>query len=868
MTEKEVGVIGGLTAGLQSSLKLAGAERVIEIDDEKNKDVSKITHLIVTKMVTDPELKEIVQKRIADASMPTLVLGMDILRDMVPTIGVEIVDITPNQHSHKWLSLESDTRCKFVKSGDAYFTSASKKCFRAIPLGWVASWTTATCNSIIASLENGPICALQLQPELSSTFGRTILSRWLKYSPLADTVTDKDKTIHISSLVSVSQEGASVGTSDIIPAANIASCDLPAAWEACGSDTIVVLGDADSERNVTLIGEACTSKCAIPVLTQVHSLESAEAQLNSGISRVIVDISDEASQTVIQGLDNRSLLCLLSVTVTSAGWKIGDKDPISIHHVKQVLEAAPSGCGIMLFMSCDSNTDSNIVADDINALCQSHEEVWVSTQTMPVAMMISLAEKCSASNFVRFPLEGGAPPAKVKGSLLTSKINTRVHPSGMQYGSTNLQCVIPSLAVTNGLVDGKNVIKSVEDHSVVGEVAVIDVDASIGLNSGTREIMKSLFKKHHIRFGGGIKKVEDAQTILNDGAAKVIIGSMASREFLSALPRERVVVAIDAIFHPGSDNEVGVWKTSQGNPISKVISDLCDTAGHFQVTFAEPQSPGLDLALVMKLVAVCKASKATLTVAGPINTEQEIAVLDEMGIECLIPSNILTGVDNEGIEKGKLPLSAAITSIIKTDRIDGLYPTVVVDSNNGRALGMCYSNIKSIQEAVRRKRGIYWSRTRGLWVKGESSGDVQQLVSITTDCDRDCLMFTVKQSGSGFCHRHQQSCFGPATGFDKLIQTLQQRKAAAPAGSYTKRLFEDPALLKAKLLEEATELIESPNADNCAFEAADVIYFALVRCVIMGVDLLDIQRCLDWKSNKIHRRPGNAKPQFEQKKPE
>ena len=851
MTSREVGVIGTLTTGLTSGLKLAGAEEVVEIEDSSN--LSEISHLIVAKKVTNSETRDAIKKRIEEGSKPTLILGMGTLRDIIQNIGVETVAINEQQHSHKWLSIEADTRCRFVKSGDAYFTSPTKECLRAIPLGWSATWTTADNKNIIGSLEKGPVCALQFQPELSSSFGRAVLSRWLKYSPLPDVSVKKDKTVHVSSLVSVSQEGASVGTADSIPAANIASCDLPSAWEACGSDHIVILGtDLSSQDNINQIAEACSAKCAIPVLTQAYSLESAEKQLELGVSRVIINQSTDNFQKIITELDSRSVLCLIDVLITSSGWKVGDKDDISPQNVKQLIGSTPSNCGIMLNISCTDDSLAGSISEGISTLHETHNEIWIATQTIKVSTMISLAEQCPASNFVRFPLECGAPPAKVKGSLLTSRINTRVNPSGMQYSSTNIHCVIPSLAVTNGLVDGKNVIKSIEDHAVVGEVAVIDVDASLGLNSGTREIMKSLFKKHQIRFGGGIKKIEDAQNILNDGASKVIIGSMATRDFLSALPRERVIVAIDAIFHSGNENEVGVWKTSQGNPISKVISDLCDTAGHFQVTFVEPQSPGLDLALVMKLVAVCKASKASLTVAGPINNEQEIAVLDEMGIECLIPSNILTGVESDGvIEKGKLPLSAAVTAIIKTDRVDGLYPTVVVDNNNGRALGMCYSNIKSIQEAIRRKRGIYWSRTRGLWVKGESSGDVQQLVSITLDCDRDCLMFTVKQTGSGFCHRHQQSCFGPATGFDKLIQTLQQRKAAAPAGSYTKRLFEDPALLKAKLLEEATELIESPNADNCAFEAADVIYFAFVRCVIMGVDLIDVQRCLDWKANKV-----------------
>jgi phosphoribosyl-ATP pyrophosphohydrolase/phosphoribosyl-AMP cyclohydrolase/histidinol dehydrogenase len=91
------------------------------------------------------------------------------------------------------------------------------------------------------------------------------------------------------------------------------------------------------------------------------------------------------------------------------------------------------------------------------------------------------------------------------------------------------------------------------------------------------------------------------------------------------------------------------------------------------------------------------------------------------------------------------------------------------------------------------------------------------------------------------------------------METLVSRKSSAPAGSYTKRLFEDPVLLKAKIMEEAQELCDADSHNDIAFEAADLIFFALAKCVGAGVSLEDIGNQLDRKSKKVFRRPGDAK---------
>jgi phosphoribosyl-ATP pyrophosphohydrolase/phosphoribosyl-AMP cyclohydrolase/histidinol dehydrogenase len=133
---------------------------------------------------------------------------------------------------------------------------------------------------------------------------------------------------------------------------------------------------------------------------------------------------------------------------------------------------------------------------------------------------------------------------------------------------------------------------------------------------------------------------------------------------------------------------------------------------------------------------------------------------------------------------------------------------------------------------------------------------------MSLDCDSDCLQFVVRQKGRGFCHLATPTCFGEYRGLSKLQKTLQSRKETAPEGSYTARLFNDEQLLRAKILEEATELCDATTKEHIAFEAADLFYFALTKCVAAGVSLEDVERNLDAKSIKVKRRQGDAKPEF------
>ena len=211
-----------------------------------------------------------------------------------------------------------------------------------------------------------------------------------------------------------------------------------------------------------------------------------------------------------------------------------------------------------------------------------------------------------------------------------------------------------------------------------------------------------------------------------------------------------------------------------------------------------------------------------------------------------------------------LRLDELLVASLKTDRPDRLYTTLVSD-RRGTSLGLVYSSLESIRESIETGRGVYQSRNRGLWRKGETSGDIQELVRISKDCDSDALIFTVDQKGDGFCHLKTATCFGDYSGLSRLEKTLVSRKQSALQGSYTSRLFNDSTLLQAKIMEEANELCEANKPEDIAAEAADLIYFALTKCVSAGVSLVDIEKNLDLKSLRLLRRQGDAKPQWENK---
>lgn len=388
-----------------------------------------------------------------------------------------------------------------------------------------------------------------------------------------------------------------------------------------------------------------------------------------------------------------------------------------------------------------------------------------------------------------------------------------------------------------------------ESFALAGEVAVIDLDAAMGTGSNAA-LVEGLVKQGKCRVGGGIRDEVAARKWLDAGARKVIVGTAATPELLSRLPRERVMAAVDSV---NGRVVVKGWKEGTGELATDVIRRLAPFVGGFLVTCIEREGRlgGLDWEQVESVIAA--AGDVRVTIAGGVTSAADVKRLDDMGADAQVGMALYTQ---------KLGLAEAIAAPLRSDRADGLWPTVVVNEM-GVALGLAYSNLESLREAVRLRQGVYWSRTRGLWVKGETSGATQRLLRVDLDCDRDALRFVVRQHGAGFCHEETMTCWGrwagEGEGLQGLERTLRQRAAGAPEGSYSARLFNDEALLASKLQEEARELCEATTTQHVVAEAADVLYFALVKVVKKGGTLADVARELDQRGLKVSRRGGDAK---------
>ena len=183
----------------------------------------------------------------------------------------------------------------------------------------------------------------------------------------------------------------------------------------------------------------------------------------------------------------------------------------------------------------------------------------------------------------------------------------------------------------------------------------------------------------------------------------------------------------------------------------------------------------------------------------------------------------------------------------------GLIPAVVVDSESKKVLTVAYMNAESLKISMEKELTCFWSRSRQeLWLKGETSGNYQHIVSITTDCDKDALVVVVEKDGPA-CHLGTDSCFEypvfqSETRHEFSVQGLYDllvgRNESRPEGSYTTYLFEKgiDKILK-KVGEENTEVIVAAKGDDkkeTIYEIADLMYHVMVLMVHMGITVSDV----------------------------
>ncbi len=221
---------------------------------------------------------------------------------------------------------------------------------------------------------------------------------------------------------------------------------------------------------------------------------------------------------------------------------------------------------------------------------------------------------------------------------------------------------------------------------------------------------------------------------------------------------------------------------------------------------------GIDSKLYTKL---SKLSKNKITAAGGITSIDDIKFLSKLNMNLQIGMAIYTN---------KINLQDGFVESLDWDK--GLIPIIVQDED-GNILMLAYANKDSILKTFQTGKMWYFSRSRNkLWMKGETSGNEQELIKLRVDCDSDTLLATVKQKNYA-CHAGNYSCFGlKKFTLNELYSVINDRLKNPKKNSYTSSLTNN--LLKEKLIEEINELIEAKSKDEIIWEAADVIYFITV----------------------------------------
>lgn len=184
----------------------------------------------------------------------------------------------------------------------------------------------------------------------------------------------------------------------------------------------------------------------------------------------------------------------------------------------------------------------------------------------------------------------------------------------------------------------------------------------------------------------------------------------------------------------------------------------------------------------------------------------------------------------------------------------GLIPAIVVDAKTKKVLTLAYMNRESLEISLEKELTCFWSRSRSeLWLKGETSGNYQHIVSVTADCDNDALVVLVEPDGPA-CHTGSYSCFTKPVfqseersefSYEGLMELIRGRKTNPQDGSYTTYLFNKglDKILK-KVGEESTEVIIAAKAEDkkeTVYEIADLAYHIMVLMVEAGISLDDIR---------------------------
>jgi imidazole glycerol-phosphate synthase subunit HisF len=685
--------------------------------------------------------------------------------------------------------------------GAAYFSNSF--CIRAPPSGW---WHASTTHgyTFTSAIERGPVCATQFHPELSSGFGHDIIKRWQAISvafnssaapaPPSSLPVLSNLKIRVVPCLDVKNGRVVKGVKfqDLTDSGDPA--EAAGRYCAQGADEIVILDvsatleeRANAIETVRKVREQIN--VALTVGGGVRSADDAARLLDNGADKVAVNSAAVSNPNILNDISARfgSQCCVLAIDAKARsngeGWivavKSGSEDT-ALDVVQWAVEGARRGAGEILLTSFDQ--DGTRAGYDL-ALLQAVS----SAVTVPVV--------ASGGAFTAEQMADGAS-AGAQALLAASVFHYNVATVG------NMKRSLHSLGVPvrNGDARDPNALNTAPVIPIVCASSVAEATAAIAALVLPAVILKcsalSARDITEVRRCAAVSSIhvwpQDFQSLNADavmlmldlGLDSVILPNAVAAALVDeGVPAARLAVTFSSA---GSMWLVNVGQDAQ--TLSDALQQL--PAGITNAVFCI--TTGADIpekTLAASVATACNARGIVGTIVGMSSKSDNAKFVDACGLSF--------ATEDVSAER----LADCLWPCLRSDRNDCLVTTVVVDEY-GETLGLAYSSCVSLKHCMTTLQGTYWSRNRGLWVKGLTSGHVQRLKQVLVDCDRDCLIFCVQQADA-FCHQGHYTCFGhEGSGIRRLQRTLTERQASAPPGSYTARLYSDKALLASKMKEE------------------------------------------------------------------
>ena len=409
--------------------------------------------------------------------------------------------------------------------------------------------------------------------------------------------------------------------------------------------------------------------------------------------------------------------------------------------------------------------------------------------------------------------------------------------------------IIPEIYLKNGLANGENPVELAKYFSEAGADAIIlhdlsteDEEHEINLHT-----MKAIYRAIEIpMFGAGnIKRVEDVKKILYTGCTKAILdyskeSNQAMLEEVSKrFGKEKIAASVN-------NEELLMNNTNVFEEYVSMIMTSCEFSEYVYYKYSLPMIVNTEK--TEHEIYHILEKNAVIGVTGSFVSKKETNFMNlkNRGNQMGIHTNIL----RSEISWDELKLNS-----------DGMVPVIVQDYRTNDVLMLAYMTEESFKKTLETGLMTYYSRSRNcLWTKGLTSGHVQYVKSLTTDCDYDTILAKVSQVGVA-CHTGKPSCFfntmlkkdfkesTPLNVFENVYGTILDRKENPKEGSYTNYLFDKgiDKILK-KVGEEATELViaaKNPDAEEIKYEMADFLYHAMVLMVEKGITWNEIIEELD-----------------------